>query len=100
MNLHKNQEMFSQLLLATTDYLGLRDAGIVEKDYFVTYFLQKMTIKQPGLILKGGTALSKCYKIIKRFSEDIDLNLETAKPTEGQRRRLKQDIVSISFILK
>jgi predicted nucleotidyltransferase component of viral defense system len=24
-------------------------------------------------VFKGGTALSKCYKIIDRFSEDIDI---------------------------
>ena len=41
--------------------------------------------------------LSKCYKIISRFSEDIDLNVhtESAKLTEGQRKKLKEDIVSI-----
>ena len=95
MNLHKDTEVFQQLLIATTDYLGLRDVGIVEKDYFVTYFLQKMVAKQPDLIFKGGTSLSKCHKIIKRFSEDIDLNLENAKPTEGQRKQLKKNIISI-----
>lgn len=36
----------------------------------------------PDIVFKGGTSLSKCYHIIKRFSEDIDLNvLSEKKPT-------------------
>lgn len=51
---------------------------------------------QPNIIFKGGTSLSKCYKVINRFSEDIDLNIDTqSKPTEGQRKKLKENIVSI-----
>jgi predicted nucleotidyltransferase component of viral defense system len=54
-------------------------------------------VKQPGVIFKGGTSLSKCHKLINRFSEDIDLSVETAaaKLTEGRRKHLKADIVSI-----
>lgn len=97
MNLHEDKEVFGEYLAATADYMGLRDMGIVEKDYFVTFFLQQITKKQPGIIFKGGTSLSKCHKIIKRFSEDIDLNVSTeaAKLAEGHRKHLKQDIVSI-----
>jgi hypothetical protein len=97
MNLHENKEMFAEYLVATADYLGLNDAGIVEKDYFVAYFLRKIIGKQTNIVFKGGTSLSKCYKLINRFSEDIDLsvNIEAAKLTEGQRKRLKKDIVSI-----
>jgi len=97
MNLHRDREIFSQVLSDTAAYMGLSDTGIIEKDYFVTYFLQQIVAKQPGVIFKGGTSLSKCYKIINRFSEDIDLNVDTeaAKLTEGQRKRLKQDILSI-----
>lgn len=51
--------------------------------------------KQPQIIFKGGTSLSKCYKLIQRFSEDIDLNLEyESRPTESQRRHLKENIVA------
>ena len=97
MNLHNEKELFGQYIAATADYMGLGDAGIVEKDYFVTCFLQKIAEKLPGMIFKGGTSLSKCHKIIRRFSEDIDLSVDTeaARLTEGQRKRLKQDIISI-----
>ncbi|MCL2320982.1 MAG: nucleotidyl transferase AbiEii/AbiGii toxin family protein [Oscillospiraceae bacterium] len=97
MKLHEDKSVFYQVLEDTAKYMEFVDTGIVEKDYFVTYFLKKIIEKQPNVIFKGGTSLSKCYKIIKRFSEDIDLNIDTkaAKLTEGQRKRLKQDIVSI-----
>jgi len=97
MNLHEDKEIFNQYLMATADFMGLRDAGIIEKDYFVSLFLKRIAEQQPNIIFKGGTSLSKCYKLINRFSEDIDLNVntETGRPTEGQRKNLKQDIVSI-----
>jgi predicted nucleotidyltransferase component of viral defense system len=96
MNLHEDKAIFQQILECMATHT-LFDTSIVEKDYFVTYFLQKIIEKQPSVILRGGTSLSKCYKIINRFSEDIDLNVDTesAKLTEGQRKRLKADIVSI-----
>lgn len=45
-------------------------------------------------MFKGGTSLSKCYKLIQRFSEDIDLNVEV-RPSEGQRKALKRNILAV-----
>ncbi|MBI2730141.1 MAG: nucleotidyl transferase AbiEii/AbiGii toxin family protein [Sphingobacteriales bacterium] len=47
----------------------------VEKDYWVTYALHTIFKNEIGkeTVFKGGTALSKCYQMIERFSEDIDL---------------------------
>jgi len=102
MNLHEDKSVFQQILEDTAVFMKLPDAGIVGKDYFITLFLRKITEKIPGVILKGGTSLTKCYKAIDRFSEDIDLSMETeaAKLSEGQRKKLKQDIVSIIDELK
>ena len=62
----------------------------------MTLFLQRIVTRLPNIIFKGGTSLSKCYKLINRFSEDIDLNIETdTHPREGQRKKLKEAIVSI-----
>ena len=47
----------------------------MEKDYWVTVALYEIfhsTLAQE-YVFKGGTALSKCYKLIDRFSEDIDI---------------------------
>ena len=93
--LHNESELFEQIILRTSESMGI-EAGIVEKDYFVTLFLKKIISKQSDIIFKGGTSLSKCYKLIKRFSEDIDLSIECVnKPTEGQKKHLKLNVVSI-----
>lgn len=47
------------------------------------------------LVFKGGTSLSKCYKVINRFSEDIDLTIMTNhnEVTPANRRELKNLII-------
>jgi len=57
--------------------------------------LNKINAEVPGLIFKGGTSLSKCHKVINRFSEDIDLTLDSEHLTEGQRKKVKSTIVKI-----
>ena len=50
----------------------------VEKDLWVTVVLQ-MVFTLPvanHLVFKGGTSLSKVWKVIHRFSEDIDLAID------------------------
>lgn len=52
------------------------DAESVEKDFWVCWTLREI-FSLPGigghLTFKGGTSLSKAWKLIERFSEDIDL---------------------------
>jgi len=51
---------------------------IIEKDFWVCWTLKHLfSIPEIGdhLIFKGGTSLSKAYKIIERFSEDIDISV-------------------------
>ena len=49
----------------------------VEKDFWVSLVLnllyKQLPNGHPGLLLKGGTSLSKAFGLIERFSEDIDL---------------------------
>ncbi len=50
----------------------------VEKDFWVCWTLKQLfALPQIGehLTFKGGTSLSKAYKIIERFSEDIDITI-------------------------
>jgi len=54
------------------------DAAIIEKDFWVCWSLRRIfDVLQfrPHLIFKGGTSLSKVYRAIERFSEDVDLSL-------------------------
>lgn len=98
--------MFEEYITSISKALNYLDPSIVEKDYYVTLFLKELVMIQPDIIFKGGTSLSKCYKIINRFSEDIDLSVDTQahKLTEGGRKKLKKDIleviVSTGFKLK
>ena len=95
MYLHNDRELFLDVITETAAALEI-DPSIIEKDYYVTAFLKEIVSKQPDIIFKGGTSLSKCYKLINRFSEDIDLNIRSdTKPTEGQRKQLKASIVSV-----
>jgi hypothetical protein len=53
-------------------------AFAVEKDWWVSRTLEiifQMDIAQ-HLVFKGGTSLSKAWKLINRFSEDIDLAID------------------------
>lgn len=91
MNLHKNPKEFYETLLASADRLGISPA-IIEKDYYVTLLLETLSRKVPSLIFKGGTSLSKCYKIINRFSEDIDLTLDSTSQTQGNKKKKSSNL--------
>ena len=55
---------------------------IIEKDFWVCWMLKQLfTIKKLDgmLVFKGGTSLSKCFKFIHRFSEDIDIAVDFEK---------------------
>ena len=53
-------------------------ATIIEKDFWVCWTLQRIFSSPtlPGPLFKGGTSLSKVYKVIERFSEDVDIVLD------------------------
>lgn len=50
----------------------------VEKDWWVTQTLRALFSLQYAehLSFKGGTSLSKCWRLIERFSEDIDMAVD------------------------
>jgi len=54
-------------------------AVILEKDFWVCWTLKEL-FRLPAigehLIFKGGTSLSKVFKVIERFSEDIDVSID------------------------
>ena len=74
MNLHENKSLFQDAVIATAQQLNIPEI-YVEKDYWVTvslYTIYHSPIANEA-IFKGGTALSKCHKLIERFSEDVDI---------------------------
>jgi len=74
MKLHEDSKLFRQAVEATAQQMGIPSI-YVEKDYWVTHALHVIFHHPIGkeTVFKGGTALSKCFGLIDRFSEDIDL---------------------------
>lgn len=74
MNLHLDKNNFEGAVVAAADYFGIPEI-FIEKDYWVTYALHQLFHSEVKdlIVFKGGTSLSKCYYVIQRFSEDIDI---------------------------
>ncbi len=97
-------DLFNQLSART----GIQPQAI-EKDAWVTLILKMIfgsKIKQ-HLVFKGGTSLSIGYKIIERFSEDIDIAVDRnylgfeGDLTKGEIRKLRRkshDFVSTEMV--
>ena len=67
-----------ELFLVTAREKGLPEA-MIEKDFWVCWTLEYLFHASPWkdhLAFKGGTSLSKCFGLIQRFSEDIDIILD------------------------
>lgn len=58
--------------------LNIRSREVIEKDWWVTEVLRAMFSLPYAehLSFKGGTSLSKCWHLIDRFSEDIDIAID------------------------
>jgi len=74
MNIHLDEKAFKALIANTANFLQMNQA-FIEKDYWVTFILKRLSqsSNKDNFIFKGGTSLSKAHKIIERFSEDVDL---------------------------
>lgn len=74
---HKDQREALEYVRAETG----RPAHLLEKDIWVVWALRALFDATIGadLTFKGGTSLSKVYKVIDRFSEDIDLTYDIRK---------------------
>jgi len=76
-----NQSDRADLFNETAARMGLNPM-IVEKDFWVCWILKHLfTITEfsDRLVFKGGTSLSKCFNLIQRFSEDIDIAVKFEK---------------------
>jgi len=95
MKLHENKTLFRQSVQFTADQMKI-PAIYVEKDYWVTYVLFTIFNNKIGqeTVFKGGTALSKCYKMIERFSEDIDLVVLRREGESNNRLSVKIKTIS------
>lgn len=92
-------------------------ASMIEKDFWVCWALKRLfsdSELQNVLCFKGGTSLSKVFKVVERFSEDIDLILDwntiangkpILQPSKNKQNKRNDEInedaqVYISTVLK
>lgn len=98
MNLDRNKELFSDAILLASDHLKINPIYI-EKDYWITRSL-KMLQQGPEAekaIFKGGTSLTKAYRIGNRFSEDIDIAIANADELSGNQLKTLMKKISGSM---
>lgn len=93
MNLHEDKQQFVTILTFAAQRLQI-PAAYIEKDYWITKILQKLSQSEQAdsLVFKGGTSLSKGFRLINRFSEDVDIALLNPPTTD---HALKKKIRSV-----
>ena len=90
----ERQQMIIGNILLKTGY----STHAIEKDWWVTMVLKALfqTSCTDYLTFKGGTSLSKCWNLIERFSEDIDVAISrdffgiTRISSKNQRDKLRK----------
>ena len=98
MNLHLDKDNFEGAIIAAADYFKIPEI-FIEKDYWVTYALHELFHSEIKdlIVFKGGTSLSKCYGVIKRFSEDIDIVVVKKDGDSGN--ALKERLKNITNVI-
>jgi hypothetical protein len=98
MRLHEDINLFEDAVKITAQQLGIAEIHI-EKDYWITLALHTIFSDVIGkeTVFKGGTALSKCFGFIERFSEDIDLVVLKHENEAGN--KLKNKLKKITEIV-
>lgn len=93
MKLHLDRDAFRLLIDQIHEQTAYR-RDVLEKDYYVVLILEELAAKQKNGLpayFKGGTALYKALKSTNRFSEDIDLSVDTRDCSRTQNdKRLEQ----------
>jgi len=94
MKLHTDKKLFRDAVNITAQQMNIPTI-YVEKDYWVTFALKIIFSDEIGrdTIFKGGTSLAKCFKMINRFSEDIDLVvIRREGETDNKLKRKLKDV--------
>lgn len=72
---------------------------LLEKDYYLTKILQRLSEKELNLVFKGGTCLNKCYLGFYRLSEDLDFISKEKPKNKTQARKLISKLKEEIFIV-
>ncbi len=75
MILHKDITAFKAAISTASENLKILPV-FIEKDFWITLVLKRLAdskYKDKVVFKGGGTSLSKGYKLIQRFSDDVDI---------------------------
>ena len=102
MKLHLDRFAFSTIIDNVSKRCNVRP-DILEKDYYVTLLLKELSDSKlhEYCYFKGGTALYKALKSIRRFSEDIDLtiNVTDCDTPSSKQKRLKDSVLKYNSLI-
>ncbi|MCX6272129.1 MAG: nucleotidyl transferase AbiEii/AbiGii toxin family protein [Bacteroidetes bacterium] len=88
MILHKDITAFTAAISTASENLKILPV-FIEKDYWITLVLKRLADSKykDNVVFKGGTSLSKGYKLIQRFSDDVDIAVIETDTFVGNRLR-------------
>ncbi|MEZ5254447.1 MAG: nucleotidyl transferase AbiEii/AbiGii toxin family protein [Microthrixaceae bacterium] len=85
--------MFRGAILTAAENLNIQPLA-VEKDYWVCEALRAIVTTHPGeIVFKGGTSLEK-LRIIRRFSEDLDLLVVGSYPSNRAQQKALREMLA------
>ena len=94
--LQLTKEEYLAVISGTREMTGF-NPNVIEKDWWVTMTLRALFESScpDFLTFKGGTSLSKCWNLIERFSEDVDIAIDKSfwnleGDTKSQRDRIRK----------
>jgi hypothetical protein len=90
-----NKNILEDLIIETATYFNLSQVYI-EKDFHV-YLMLKSIADSPyaeSAIFKGGTALSRVWKLTERFSEDVDICVNPKAKSSFTQLKYEKDFIA------
>ena len=94
MKLHLDRDTFDVFIERIHERFSYR-SDLLEKDYYVVLILEELAkfqnVNNLPAYFKGGTALYKALKMTNRFSEDIDLSVDTRGMSRTQNDKKLSD---------
>lgn len=98
------KELKRNILEGAESTLGIKPY-LLEKDIWICWVLRELFQLPKKMAFKGGTSLSKCYGLLDRFSEDVDVTIdyrefmpdidfarESKNALKNKREKLKEEV--------
>ncbi|ELI6442380.1 TPA: nucleotidyl transferase AbiEii/AbiGii toxin family protein, partial [Aeromonas salmonicida subsp. salmonicida] len=79
----------SSIFADVSDYFGIDNPAIAEKDYYVVQLLKLLashSCQHHTMVFAGGTALAKADVKLQRMSEDVDIKLSVNDSAKDESR--------------